>query len=362
MKSNLTTQPAFHLGYHSTLDGLRGFAVLWVIAFHYELPFGRDGLFGVDIFFTLSGFLITVLLLEEWNRSETIHLKNFYMRRILRLYPALLLVLLFFLKSIPQQYFISTLFYFTNWVKALHLQPDSLFVDHTWSLSVEEQYYFLWPFVLLILLKIKLPKKLIISIPLFFGLASALMRFIVWTTTNDWFRVYMGTDLRADGLLLGSAFGLMTVYGYLPDYSKHKLFFSLVTFITVLFGVWLLFESVLTASSVPTFGILAVSLGTIILISSLVNNQSLILTKIFSFPPLVKIGVISYGLYLWHAPIGVIIDQSTMGWSPTVMTFIKLILTFIAASSSYYFLEKPILKLKNKFKPTHDLADPLRGI
>ena len=138
--------------------------------------------------------------------------------------------------------------------------------------------------------------------------------------------------------------------------------FYLLTFITVFFGVWLLFESVLTASSVPTFGILAVSLGTIILISSLVNNQSLILTKIFSFPPLVKIGVISYGLYLWHAPIGVIVDQSTMGWSPTVMTFFKLMLTFIAASSSYYFLEKPILKLKNKFKPTHDLADPLKGI
>ena len=143
MDSEITPQSTFHLGYQPALDGMRGFAVLWVMGFHYQLPFGRDGLFGVDIFFTLSGFLITVLLAEEWQRTGAIHFKNFYMRRILRLYPALLLLLIVIFTVAKGPYIYSTLFYFTNWIKAFHLQPDSVYLDHTWSLSIEEQFYFL---------------------------------------------------------------------------------------------------------------------------------------------------------------------------------------------------------------------------
>ena len=137
----------FHLGYQPALDGIRGFAVLWVMGFHYQLPFSRQGLFGVDIFFTLSGFLITVLLVQEWERFGGIQLKFFYLRRILRLYPALILILIVFFTLIPKPYLFSTIFYYTNWIKALHFQPDSLYLDHVWSLSIEEQYYLIWPAV-----------------------------------------------------------------------------------------------------------------------------------------------------------------------------------------------------------------------
>lgn len=351
MKPSSNPQSTFHLGYRPALDGIRGFAVLWVIGFHFNLPFGRNGLFGVDMFFALSGFLITVLLMEEWNQTGKIQLKNFYIRRILRLYPAVVVMLIVFCLVASREYIISTLFYFTNWVKALHLQPDSLYLDHTWSLSIEEQYYVLWPVTLIALLRTKLSNKTIALIPLFLGLASALARGIFWNSTQDWFRVYMGTDLHADGLLIGSAFGLMTVYGLLPDLSKHKPVVSLITLITFLLAAWLLIEKQVTQSFIPLFGNLGVSLITLVIISRLVNYPSPTVIKIFSFPPLVKIGMISYGLYLWHAPVGAIIDNANFDLDPFLLMVGKVLVTVLAACVSYWVVEKPFLRLKDRFIP-----------
>jgi peptidoglycan/LPS O-acetylase OafA/YrhL len=345
--SDSVPSSTFHLGYQPALDGIRGFAVLWVIGFHYNLPFCGNGIFGVDLFFTLSGFLITILLLEEWVRAGTIGLIPFYIRRILRLYPALIILLIVLSSVAPRPYVFSTLFYFTNWIKALHFQPDSLYLDHTWSLSIEEQYYLLWPLILMALLKTKISTKLIIFIPLVMGLASALARIVVWNSIHDWFRVYMGTDLHVDGLLLGSAFGMMTFFGFLPDFSKMKRILSLITLITLLLTFWLLIATSLTLSFIPIFGNIGVSIGTIIIICRLINDPSRIVSKIFSFPPLVKIGVISYGLYLWHAPVGAIFDKANFPWPPLYTIGAKIFVTFLAAGASYFLIEKPILRLKN---------------
>jgi peptidoglycan/LPS O-acetylase OafA/YrhL len=318
------------------------------MGFHYDLPFGRAGLFGVDIFFALSGFLITMILLEEWEQSGTIHLRNFYIRRMLRLFPALILLLLVFSPVAPKPYIFSTLFYFTNWVKAFHLQSESLYLDHTWSLSVEEQYYLFWPMILLFLLQRKVPKQLLVFIPLCLGAASALARFFVWNTTNDWFRVYMGTDLHADGLLIGSAFGIATIYGFIPDFSKHKMIYSLLTILTLSLGVWLLIDKQLTQTFIPTYGNLGVSLGTLLLISRLVHYPSPSLSKIFCFPPLVKIGIISYGLYLWHAPVAVVVDQIPVVGPSWIYSALSVLFTFLAASASFLLVEKPLLRQKNR--------------
>ena len=346
---NAAHKPRFHLGYRPGLDGLRGFAVLWVIGFHYDLPLGRSGLFGVDIFFALSGFLITVLLLEEWQRSNQIRLKFFYLRRILRLFPAIVLLLAAFFAVAPKVYVVSTLFYFTNWIKALHLQPDSLYLDHVWSLSIEEQYYLFWPLFLLLLLRAKVSKPVLVLIPLALGLTSAVARILVWNASQDWFRVYMGTDLHADGLLLGSAFGVATVFGLLPDFNRWKRILTLLTGLTLLLALWLLIDKNLTQSFIPLYGNLGVSIGTIVLISRLVHAPAKFLAKIFCFPPLVKIGVISYGLYLWHAPIGVVIDQAALPWPAVAITVTKLVVTFLCAGASYMLVEKPILSFKDRF-------------
>ena len=343
--------PLFHLGYQPALDGLRGYAVLWVIAFHYSLPFGRDGLFGVDIFFALSGFLITVLVMEEWERTGSIQLRFFYARRILRLFPALVVMLVALSAIAPRAYLVSTLFYFTNWIKAFHLQPESLYLDHTWSLSIEEQYYMLWPVLLLTMLRLKIPKKILVLIPLFLGLLSAASRAAVWSATQDWYRVYMSTDLHADGLLLGSAFGLMTTFGFLPDFKKHQRIVGLISLITFLFAAWLLIEKQLTPEAIPLFGNLGVSLGTLVVISRVVHSPSPLVIKVLGFQPLVKIGVISYGLYLWHAPIGVMIEQAELPLEPIWVAIIKVLATFIVAGLSYFLVEKPLLKLKSRFAP-----------
>jgi len=158
----------------------------------------------------------------------------------------------------------------------------------------------------------------------------------------------MGTDLHADGLLLGSSFGIMTVYQFLPNFSKHRSIVSLITLITCFLTIWLLIEKQLTQSFIPLYGNLGVALGTIVIISRLVSDPDPLLTKIFSFAPLEKIGKISYGLYLWHAPIGVIIGKSNFTTNPFLLNGSKILLTFLAVGLSYWLVEKPFLRLKSK--------------
>src|SRR5262249_40120198 len=150
------------LGYKPSLDGVRAFAVLVVMAWHADIRLFRGGNVGVDVFFVLSGFLITTLLIEEWNRSFQINLKYFYARRALRLLPALL-GLLIFLEAVAlirlhgsyfwtvQKSIVAALFYCANWMRVADNASMGP-IPHTWSLSVEEQFYFLWPPILLLLL------------------------------------------------------------------------------------------------------------------------------------------------------------------------------------------------------------------
>src|SRR6516225_5035441 len=159
----------FHLGYRRWLDGLRGLAILMVLAFH--LGYLPGGSLGVDVFFVLSGFLITTLLVEEWNRRGSISLKTFYLRRALRLLPAFLTLLLLctlaglFLSSAQErparrQEVIVAGCYIAN-LPNLHHTPMPI-LGHTWSLSVEEQFYLLWPLLLVLMLGLKLPRRRIL--------------------------------------------------------------------------------------------------------------------------------------------------------------------------------------------------------
>jgi peptidoglycan/LPS O-acetylase OafA/YrhL len=141
----------------------------------------------------------------------------------------------------------------------------------------------------------------------------------------------------------------MTVYGFFPDFSKYKRIISLITLLTFLLAIWLIIDKQLTQSFIPLYGNLGVSIGTLIIISRLVNYPSPIISKIFSFTPLVKIGVISYGLYLWHAPIGAIIEQAGFALDPSLLIAVKILLTFFTAALSYWLVEKPFLRLKNRF-------------
>jgi peptidoglycan/LPS O-acetylase OafA/YrhL len=158
---NNAPRPGFSLSYTPALDGIRGVSILAVMIYHAGASFLPGGFIGVDVFFVLSGFLITALLLKEYDRGRQIQLKKLYIRRVLRLAPALAVLLFVFTVSSwlllePKQAgshlwdaFI-TLCYASNWTQALDIHPPDL-LGHTWSLSIEEQFYILWPMTLCLL-------------------------------------------------------------------------------------------------------------------------------------------------------------------------------------------------------------------
>lgn len=205
----------FRLGYCRELDGLRGIAILAVVMFHARLASAQMGYIGVQIFFSLSGFLITCLLVEEWDRFHTLGLGRFYLRRILRLFPALVLMLLAFVgfrwlvgpeaatKSALREAR-TALFYASNWACAFGPNRP-YFLAHTWSLSIEEQFYLLWPLLLLWALRRGVSRPSLLNwLLLGFGVAIAnrCLQYVRW---EDPYRLSFGTDTQADSLLLGCA-------------------------------------------------------------------------------------------------------------------------------------------------------------
>ncbi|HLY66186.1 MAG TPA: acyltransferase, partial [Chloroflexota bacterium] len=179
----------FHLGYRPALDGIRGAAVLAVMLFHFGAPFDQGGFLGVDAFFVLSGFLITSLLVEEWARNAGISFRGFYLRRALRLLPALLVMLLGAgavaatiappeMREGTWRGIAVTLLYVANWQKVFSDQSVGV-LGHTWSLSIEEQFYILWPPLLCLLLRRRLSLRWLTAIAAALAVTSAATRAVL---------------------------------------------------------------------------------------------------------------------------------------------------------------------------------------
>ena len=212
-------KPKLH--YEPALDGLRAIAVLAVIAYHMNLPWAGGGLVGVIIFFVLSGYLITSLLLAEWRTSHTINLKNFWFGRIRRLFPAIIFLILgcaiifgildHALLTKLRNDALPAIFSLTNW---WYILQDTSYFDalgapspltHFWSLAIEEQFYLIWPILLLALLKLKAKFSWIKNIVLALAVASCAAMALMFDPTPfaDPSRAYYGTDTRAFSLLIG---------------------------------------------------------------------------------------------------------------------------------------------------------------
>ena len=225
--------------YIPSLDGLRGAAILAVMIFHASPLYLRGGFIGVDIFFVLSGYLITTLLIKEYEEKRKINLKYFYMRRILRLLPALVLflcgtlILSFFF---PHPKNITTikdvlivLFYIANWFKAFHVR-FSTFYAHTWSLSIEEQFYIFWPPLFIILCRV-IANRLYISVVVgMLVISSAILRIILIAEGYSYERLYSGLDTRADSLLIGCFLGIIISYNLFSKVNFIKSFTSYALF------------------------------------------------------------------------------------------------------------------------------------
>ncbi|SPE60520.1 membrane hypothetical protein [Verrucomicrobia bacterium] len=210
----------FRLGYRPGLDGLRGLSILGVLLTHTELVNNRAGLIGVDVFFVLSGFLITCLLVEEWDRFHSISLRRFYLRRVLRLLPALVVMLgvvaayhwMFKPRTAAQAVTVDALvalFYSANWAQVIQYHTPNV-LGHAWSLSIEEQFYLIWPLVLIFLLRRTASRKSMLSWVLLAACLPLVTRVLLLTTIVDptAYRILYGTDTRGDALLLGCALGV----------------------------------------------------------------------------------------------------------------------------------------------------------
>ncbi len=214
--------------YISGIDGLRAIAVLAVIAYHLQLPIAKGGLLGVTIFFVISGFLITRILITEIESTGTIDLKNFWIRRIRRLLPAILTmaVALIFVSAVFNRVIftkacsdlLSAVFCYNNWwqifnnVSYFENAGSPSPFTHCWSLAIEAQFYLIYPLILLILSRFKERKKIFLWVTIALAFVSAVLMWGMFNPSQDPSRVYYGTDTRVFSLLFGSLLAMITVY------------------------------------------------------------------------------------------------------------------------------------------------------
>ena len=348
------------LRYMPALDGLRAIAIVAVMVYHASPSLMPGGFAGVELFFVLSGFLITGLLLKEQQCHGGIHLGYFYARRLLRLLPALLLLLTvvttFAYCVLPGGFGSRTLTdsllalgYCVNWARAFDLRGPSL-LGHTWSLSIEEQFYLLWPITLILLVKRTGDSR---SLTRVLGLSAAvavIYRILMLIGGASAVRLYNGLDTRADGLLLGCALGAALSSGMI-DLSRPSVrrVIQRATPWAMIGCCWAIWSLSWLQVGTYIWGLPLVSLCTAVLICSVLLTPDGRLSRVLTSRPLVWIGQLSYGLYLWHYPVYRIMGH--MGASEFQCLTLGTVITVLAAALSWHLMEKPLLRLKKHFQP-----------
>lgn len=359
MQDENVTSKNFEFGYSPSLDGLRGIAIIAVMAFNGHVAGMRGAFLGVDMFFALSGFLITCVLLQGYSQTSGIGLKTFYLRRAFRLLPALFGLIVFCIAyallfqqgenaSATLNGVLYTLFYVANWAQAPPFEPGIGPLSHAWSLSVEEQFYIVWPLLLLVLLKLN-RKAITVAVLLILITASILTSVLMWDQGVPHLRMYFGSDTRAHQLLIGCLAALLLSWGSLRATQNLGKFLHAASAFSVV-GILLSFSFARhTGAFVYNGGFALVSLGTTILILDLLLFPSG-MSRVLELRPLVWIGKISYGLYLWHYPIFEASRQVFEGrLHPILYSAIGVAGTVMVATASYYLVEQPLLSFGRRF-------------
>jgi peptidoglycan/LPS O-acetylase OafA/YrhL len=351
----------FHLGYRPALDGLRGVAILAVIAAHTNVARGWGGDVGVDLFFVLSGFLITSLLIEEWDSFRLISLRKFYARRVLRLLPALVFVsgvivtwhAIVSPRAVASRTAIDgliALFYSTNWMFALDWRQPAHVFAHTWTLSIEEQFYLWWPVLLVLLLRrcksrVSLFHWVLLGI---FVLAVERVVLFAGMTRGAYNWLNYATEARADTLLIGCAAALMLSARAIPRDGRVR---PVLKYSAWTIGIpGLLLIGIPAARSVEFCAVglhTAIGLLAVIILVEVVVSEGGLLGRVLNQNWLVYIGKISYGLYLWHYAI--FCEVQGQHWPLRYELVTELGLTVIATLTCFYLIERPALRLKRRF-------------
>ena len=319
-------EPGWRLGRRPALDGLRGLAVLLVIGQHAEIPGLRQGGgTGVTLFFALSGFLITALLVEEHRASGRVDVRRFVARRAVRLLPALvvLLAVLLGLGMTTLHDAALAAAYVGNWVRA---GGDNLGdLGHVWSLAVEEQFYLVWPIAFVLLRR---RPRVLLALAVGGAVASAVERQLLWGHGLD--RIYFGSDTRADAILAGCALGLVVAHGARLRVGAG---------IGLVAGAGLLALSASTPRFFLHWGFTPAAVAAVAVVACVAPRPPGT-TRVLEHPTLVRTGRLSYGLYLWHFPM-VLWAQGAISSLP-VRLAVELPASALLALASYHLVEEPL--------------------
>lgn len=346
-----TDSAAPRLVYVPAFDGLRAVAVLAVMLFHAQPGWLPGGFIGVDVFFVLSGYLITRLLLVEYGAHGRIAWRRFYGRRARRLAPALLLMLVAYcawMSLVPGVDMAAHLrdallafLYVSNWVRAFDGQALH-YLGHTWSLAVEAQFYLLWPLLVLRVLRRNAAPASLAAWAALLALASWGARLGLLWSGASLERMYNGLDSHADGLMAGALLaagwsGASRWWEELPAWARRALLGAAMALLGALIA-----RADWTSPWMSGLGYVAVSLTVVVLLLALGSAEPSLLGRLLSTRLLVWVGTISYGLYLWHFPVlRVLQDWELGGWTLVLAGFA---LTFAPAAASYYLVERPLLR------------------
>jgi peptidoglycan/LPS O-acetylase OafA/YrhL len=388
------------LAHWSGLDGLRGIAVAAVLLYHGGVTWAKGGFLGVEVFFVLSGFLITSLLLAEWGRSAAISLGRFWARRARRLLPALFCLVavigLYYAaagssKAIPglKGDGLSALIYYSNWHQIA--AGSSYFattgpvspLEHTWSLAIEEQFYLVWPILLGGVLWVasrgvaspsgRRPLMVLLGVTVAGVVASAIDTALLFDGGRNLDRVYYGTDTRAASLLIGASLAIgmaiwragagRTIAGAASttpgtEVGRARLPApSSPTGRVLGAGALLALAGVVAAIAITggsdawlyPYGLLVLDGAVMLLIVAAVAFPASLAARALAVPPLRAVGKISYGLYLWHFPLFLWLSAGAIGVSGTGLLLVRLAVTLAVSTASYFLIEQPI---RQRRRPT----------
>lgn len=344
------------------LDGIRAIAVIMVLAYHLKLALFKSGFLGVTVFFVLSGYLITGILISEVEEEGTIDLKNFWLRRIRRLVPAVMsmAVVIIFVSAVVNRIiftkgckdFLASVLGFNNWWQIFN--KVSYFeaagvpspFTHCWSLAIETQFYLIYPLILLGIYKLVKSRGegranrglLFAGVTLLLALISVILMIVLFDPQQDASRVYYGTDTRAFSLLFGALLAILWEYRMVPRRLSSSVNMVLGS---VSFAVLLVMTIAINGSSNFWYrgGQFVGTILTVLVIYT-VSGRKTWLSRFLSNPVLKWIGDRSYSIYLWHYPIILLISKGIKAswW----ITLIEIVLSVVLAELSYRFIETPI--------------------
>jgi peptidoglycan/LPS O-acetylase OafA/YrhL len=351
--------------YYPALDGLRGLAILLVVVYHNFgfIDYFFFGWLGVDLFFVLSGFLITDILIRTLNSPH--YLRNFYARRVLRIFPLYYLTLVLFLIIIPRinvpldvkyytdnQVWLWT--YLQNWLYVFKPSGSTNTLHHLWSLAVEEQFYLVWPLVILAVRKLR-PLFIIISLVLLCVLGFRLWIWVTQVADLAYFNLY--TFTRIDGICIGCMVALLLRID--GEFLKRNTWFIVLMFAILNFAFFFInrsYDFSFPYLSLVGYTTIAMMFG--LLVNEAVTRSTKMINVLFGSPVLRFFGRISYGFYIFHWPVYLLLtpvflkwfsansDNWSQFWTSVLATAAAILVSWL----SYQYYEKPFLRLKDRFE------------